>query len=39
MQLTWMRLRMMYSSTANNVIPNNVRTINWTGLTFPSTAP
>lgn len=34
-----MRFRIIYSSTANNVIPNNVRTNSWTGLTLPSTAP
>lgn len=30
---------MIYSSTANKVTPNSVRTINCTGLTFPSKAP
>lgn len=30
---------MIYSSTANRVTPNSVRTINCTGLTFPSKAP
>lgn len=34
-----MRVKMIYSSTAKSVIPNKVKTINCTGLTFPSNAP
>lgn len=30
---------MIYSSTANRVTPNRVRTISCTGLTFPRQAP